>query len=313
MVSPPSGKKPKSAAQMSDVLVTIKGKAGVFIPLPASVEDASELAGKPEKLLELLKAMKAEIARLTSENAELKRAVDAAKLPAHSADDFAGAMQHTVDTLQTRLSSLRNSVSNFAVREFRLESQVLVDVSPLGQATYRFVKPGETVRDTELSRVTLDLIPLPKQNVSGTWSPAAFTPDVSLEEIDGIGEAFRKQLNQSQLYTVGDLLQAASRVRTKVELASMLGVDRARLGTWLSQAELLTVKDIDGRKARVLVETGITSLDLLAQQQPEALAARFNEQAAKRKLKDLRVTAEQASTWVATAKLFRTGQQGGET
>lgn len=294
---------------LSEVVITHKGQSGVFIPLPETVVDAGGLAGQPEKMLELINALKVEVVRLTNENAELRRAVEAHQQPAQSVDEFAGAMQHTVDALQTQLSSLRNPVSNFAVREFRLESQVRVEVSPLGKVIYRFVKPGETVKEGELSRITLDLVPLPKSNTRGTWIPAVFTPDVSLEEIDGVGEIFRKQLNQHQLYTVGDLLRAASRTRAQVELASMLGVDRAKLGRWVSQAELLTVKDIDGRKARVLVEVGVKNLDVLASQTAEELANQFNAQAIKRRLKDVTITADQTRTWIETAKLFCTGQK----
>lgn len=293
----------------SDLLVSLKGRAGLFIPLPETTADAANLCQNPEKLQAMLKALREEITRLSQENGKLQQALDALNTPPQSADDLAGAMQHTVDTLQTRLGSLRNTVSNFAVREFRLESNVRLDVNPLGQAVYRFIKPGETVNDLEVSRITLDLVPLPKQSAAGSYTSAAFTPDLGIEEIDGIGEAFRKRLNRSSLYTVGELLQAASRARTKVELATMLGVDRVKLGDWLAQAELLTIREIDGRTARVLVGLGITSLEQLARQSPEKLTSDFNALAAKRQLKGLSVTSAHVQIWIATARTFVTGSQ----
>lgn len=118
---------------------------------------------------------------------------------------------------------------------------------------------------------------------------------------------------RSNLFTVGDLLQAATRVRTKVELASMLDVDRAKLEAWLSQAELMTIKDIDGKTGRVLNLAGIEGLEQMAKADPAQLAKLLAETATKNKINGFQVTEERVSTWIQAAAAFVTGGKSGTT
>ncbi|HSU12483.1 DUF4332 domain-containing protein [Longimicrobium sp.] len=224
-------------------------------------------------------------------------------------DDFASAVSHSLDTLQTRLSGLSNPLTDFAVREFSIDAKVAVNVTRLGTVEYRFIQPGEKVDPTAVSNVKMTVVPVPKQTQAGSWGPVEFTPSAGVDEIRGIGRQLRQQLNQEGIYTVGDLLHAGGRVRGTVELASLLEVDRYRVEEWLAHAQLLTIRDVDGRTAGVLYELGIRNLEQLAASNPETLAAEFNGQVqrtGRRRVNE--VDAARVTPWIVAARNFL-GQQ----
>lgn len=130
-----------------------------------------------------------------------------------------------------------------------------------------------------------------------------------MEEIRGIGKQLRQQLNQEGIYTVGDLLHAGGRVRGTVELASLLEVDRYRVEEWLGHAQLLTIRDVDGRTAGVLYELGIRNLQELAAANPETLTADFNAHVLRTGRKRVAsVDAAKVTPWIVAARSFL-GQQ----
>jgi predicted flap endonuclease-1-like 5' DNA nuclease len=224
-------------------------------------------------------------------------------------DDFASAVSHSLDTLQSRLTGLSNPVTDFAVREFQIDAKVAVNVTALGTVEYRFIQPGEVVDAAAVSNVSMKVVPVPKQTQAGSWSPVEFTPSAGVEEIRGIGKQLRLTLNQQGIYTIGDLLHAGGRVRGSVELAGLLQVDRYRVDEWLAHAQLLTIRDVTGRIAGVLYEIGVRGLKELAAREPGELAAAFNTQVALTGRKRVaEVTAAEVTPWIRAARSFL-GQQ----
>lgn len=220
-------------------------------------------------------------------------------------DDFASAVGHSIDTIQSRLAGLSNPVTDFAVREFSIDARVAVNVTPMGTVEYRFIQPGESIDPAAISNLSMTVVPVPKQSAAGAWLPTEFTPTVGIEEIPGVGRQVRAHLNDQGIFTVADLVHAGSRVRSSVELAALLDVDRARLAEWLAHAELLTIRDIDGGMSGVLFEIGIRTLDALAAAQPEELAARFNQQLVRTGRKRVApVDAAAVTPWIRTARAY---------
>jgi hypothetical protein len=322
----------------SDRLVTLEGVQGIFTPiaredggidpegdrnLQAIIEMLRAQLNQQRQESDQLRAEKAaleqkvavltardqqaeglrqKVAALESENQELRIAI---QRPTRQADDFASAVAHSVDSLQNRMASLTNPVSNFAVREFTIDAKVQIDVSPLGTVEYRFIQPGEEVEPSEISNVSLTIVPIPKADAAGTFTRADFTPMLPVEDIQGIGEAYRKALNAHQIYTVSDLLAAGTRVRGSVELATMLDVDRTRLAEWLSHAQLMTVREIDGRKAEVLYDLGIQSLEQLAAADPAGLAARYSARTQQLDRQTVSpIDTEEVTRWIQAARAF---------
>jgi hypothetical protein len=279
----------------SSSLVNVDGRLGVFTP----VTDGDSGADNAEAVIA---ALRKELTRLENENAVLRRQlaeVEAARK--RSPDDFASAVAHTLDTLQHKLAQTTNPISRFAVREVAIDAQVTVDVSPLGTLEYRFVRPEDTIDPSKLSRIRLDLVPLPREDAGLSTGPE-FSPWAGVEDIIGVGETWRGALNRQQIYTINDLLVAGSRLKSSAELAALVGVERTRLAEWMGHAELLSVRAIDPRAADVLWAVGIRSLAMLAGASAEEVAAKYNHEVARRAQKSLaQIDAAQAKAWIDAA------------
>ena len=290
-------------------LVRVGDKLGLFTP----VAEAGEETTSEENLERIVEVLGERVAALESENQDLRqRLARLAAAAERTADDFATAVAHTLDSMQSRLQETHNPVSRFAVRSFDIEATVAVEVTSLGTVSYRFVKPEEDVAPERLSHIRMSLVPTARDGEEGAWTKPAFTPQIDVEEVQGIGEAYQRKLNASNIYTLGDLLTAGTRARSQVELAATLGVDRGRLAEWLSHAELMTVRSVDGRAAEVLHELGYGKLEQLGEAEPDALTERYNTAVTARGQKTHkpidRATAEE---WIATAKAFAGTRSGG--
>lgn len=269
--------------------------------------DVGEEAG----LRQLVRALRSEVIRLEKENVALKDQCATEVPPLRTADDFACALQQSLDTLQHRLGKTTNPTSDFAVKELRLDTEVHLEVSTLGLIGYRFPEYGRPVDRAALSRLCLTVVPVPKPGETAVLAQGRFTPDASVEEIHGVGEAYRRDLNLAGVFTIRELLATGSRVRSTAQLEAMLGVDRRLLGTWLQHAELLLVRDIDGRTASVLHDAGIVDLATLAGMKPAQVVARFNKVRVTQKRSGVdALTPETARAWIAAALLYVQARDG---
>lgn len=257
---------PPKDLRLQDFFIVHEGRPGIFVPLGKD----GELVPDPGRGGEELAALRREVARLTEENLQLKKRLEMMERPPSSPDDLASALQGAVDSLQGRLSSLDNPVSNFAVKEFRLEAQVRVDVDALGRIGYRFARPGE---DEALSRLTLDLVPLPKPSSDGPPPASVPLSNLGLDSIEGLTQEARRVLHENRIFSVQDFLAAGTRVRSRVELRRLLGEERERLGLYLAQAELLSVPGVTPPMARALSEAGFRGVADLAAGSAAAVAA----------------------------------------
>lgn len=293
--------------------------AGEPAPPPADMPVGGTTAAALDPYAEL-SALRTELAALQSRNADLTQKVGDLTLEnvtirkqletkirrsSRMPDDFASAVGHSIDTIQSRLAGLSNPVTDFAVREFSIDAKVAVNITPMGTVEYRFIHPGESIDPAAISNLSMTVVPVPKQSQAGSWVPTEFTPSVGVEEIPGVGRQMRTRLNEQGIFTVADLVHVGSRVRSSVDLAALLAVERARLAEWMAHAELLTIRDIDGGMSGVLYEIGIRTLDALAAVQPEELAARFNNQLARTGRKRVaQVSAATVTPWIRTARAY---------
>lgn len=286
----------------TDQLVTIDGHLGVFTPITSGAGTDPTSTGNLQAVVDLLRK---QVADLQTTNAALSAQVSAAQQATTSSDEFAAGVQHTLDVLQDKLGTMENQTSTFAVREFSMQSKVLVDVSDLGTIGLRFVKPGEDVESTALSTVSITVVPLPKDPVAPA-APLAPTPssaDVAIDEIDGLSTDQIAALRRAHVTTAAAFTKVATRATTSATLAGMLAVDREALGRLTLLAGLLTVPGLDRIKAAVLFHAGVTGPAALAAASAKDLVRRYATAARKRRDDDgFRPTVEQAQTWIDAAR-----------
>jgi WD40 repeat protein len=253
-------------------LVTVGGITGLFTPITSAAEQPLGLDERAN-LLSMIDQLKRDNATLQGQSLKLAADLAALRQPAAAPDDFASGVQQALDELQQRLVNMSNPVSNFAVRGLKLETSVYVQVTPLGSIEYRFVQPGDKVEASSLSRLTLDLVPVPKSNLAGVWTPNLFQPEVGIAALPGLLPPQADSLERAGLFSIGEFLQVATRSRSQATLEALLGADRQRIAAWAQQAMLLALRGVDGGLALLLIAAGYGSLDALAASTPAALVS----------------------------------------
>jgi len=208
--------------------------------------------------------LRKEVGRLQSESLQLSSDLSVLRDRPSAPDDFATAVQQSLDELQQRMATMRNSMSNFAIRDFKLEADVFVQVSPLGNIEYRFVQPGDNVNATALSKLSLQLVPVPKNDLAGVWTRNLFQPETSLAALPGLQPEQLQRLEGAGLYSIGEFLQVGTRARAQAHLEALLETDRKRLSLWAQQAALMTLRGVNGAAALVLIEAGFGSFETIA-------------------------------------------------
>ena len=149
---------------------TVDGVTGVFTPVTGA-----DAAASTDNLEKIVDALRGELASARAESAALTAKLDALRDPPRSSDDLADGLQHALDGISERLGSMANTTSNFAVREFVLETKVHVDVTPVGTIGFQFVRPGEQVNAAALSTVTMTSSPCRSRPPTKSWRQRSST------------------------------------------------------------------------------------------------------------------------------------------
>lgn len=285
-------------------VVTVDGITGVFTPV-TNKPDTPISADERKNLQMLIENLQKQVGELRNENITLTQQLEVLRNPPHSPEDFATAIQQSVDELQQKLTAMKNPVSSFALKEFRIDANVMIDVTQFGTIEYRFIRPDDTIDPNALSRITMDLVPIPKASLDHTWTMDLFQPGLGIEELPHITSEQSKTLETNSICTIGEFLQVGTRARAATQLVALLGVERAALSQWLQQAELLTLKGTNGATVLVLIAAGFNSLSAIAATTPEALLNAYLE---KRKGMNqsgsVEATLEEANLWISASRRY---------
>ncbi len=249
-------------------LISRDGFVGVFTPI---AEQGAASAQGTDNLREIVDRLTKELGSAQQKNIELQSRLEKMLAPATSSDDLASALQRTVNRLQNELASLSNPVSNFAVKDFRLETSLSVGVTELGSVEFRLLQPGATVDPAAISKLTLSLVPIEKQRVDGTFASSLFEPDKELAAI-GVSAPLREMLERNHIFTVGEFRTAAMRAQVRTLLLASQRTTQAELARLQARAELVLLAGVDRATADALIDANIDSLRALGSCSPEGLA-----------------------------------------
>src|SRR5687768_7239465 len=191
-----------------------------------------------EELQAVIDRLTRELGELRGQNLALQGRIDQLLVPAKSPDDLASALQRTVDRLQTELASLSNPVSNFAVKDFRLETALTVSITELGTIEYRLLQPGSNDDPNSISKLTLSLAPIEKQRPDGTLSPLLFQPGKELAVL-GMNEELRQTFERNHIFTIGDFRSTVMRAQVRASLIASEKTTQKELALLQARAELV--------------------------------------------------------------------------
>lgn len=186
-----------------DRVVAVEGVLGLFTSLGTGRETQPS-ADERANLSAIIDQLRREVTDLQARNLRLEGEVRILRERPAAPEDFAAGLQQSLDELQARMASMRNATSNVAVRQFRLEASVAVEISPLGRVGYRFLGPGERIAPEAISRLSLELVPLPRDTLAGVFTRDLFVPDRSLAALPDMPPALLDRLERAGLYSVGE-------------------------------------------------------------------------------------------------------------
>ncbi|NLA26602.1 MAG: DUF4332 domain-containing protein [Firmicutes bacterium] len=123
-----------------------------------------------------------------------------------------------------------------------------------------------------------------------------------IEDVEGIGEVYGKQLREAGIKDTDGLLAATGTPKERKELAEKTGLSAKRILTWANMVDLYRVDGIGSEYSELLEAAGVDTVPELAQRNPANLAKAMAEVNASKKL-TRRVPGESEVTkWIEQAK-----------
>jgi predicted flap endonuclease-1-like 5' DNA nuclease len=125
---------------------------------------------------------------------------------------------------------------------------------------------------------------------------------IKVEEIEGIGKKYAKQLEKAGIKTVEDLLEKGATKKGRNELAKRTGLSEKLILTWVNHADLFRVKGIGKQYAELLEAAGVDTVVELSKRNPENLLDSMIKTNEKKHLVRALPYLKQVKKWVEQAK-----------
>lgn len=125
---------------------------------------------------------------------------------------------------------------------------------------------------------------------------------MKVAEIEGIGPANEKKLEEAGVSSVESLLEAGSTPKGRKELASKTGISDTLILKWVNRADLFRVKGVGSEYSDLLEAAGVDTVVELAARKPENLTKKMAEVNAEKKLVRQLPSEKQVTAWVEHAK-----------
>ncbi len=123
-----------------------------------------------------------------------------------------------------------------------------------------------------------------------------------IDEIEGIGPAFRTKLEGAGVKTTDDLLAHCGTAPGRKATAEKSGVTESNLLKWANMADLMRIKGVGPEYAELLEAAGVDTVKELRTRRADNLAAKMAEVNEARKLTRTVPVQSAVEGWVEAAK-----------
>ncbi len=123
-------------------------------------------------------------------------------------------------------------------------------------------------------------------------------------EIKDLDPRVQAKLEQANIHTVEDLLNATSTPAHRTALAKQLNVDSSQLTDWINRADLMRLKGVGKEMANLLEESGVDSCKELQHRKPDKLQARLKEINDAKHLTHHAPTISQVEEWISESATY---------
>lgn len=123
-----------------------------------------------------------------------------------------------------------------------------------------------------------------------------------IDEIQGVGAAFKKKLEAARIQSVEDLLERCANLQGRVTTAAETGIDEKQLLKWANLADLMRIQGVGPQYAELLEAAGVDTIKELRTRMAQTLTTKLTEVNGKKKLAKTAPTASIVQEWIDQAK-----------
>lgn len=123
----------------------------------------------------------------------------------------------------------------------------------------------------------------------------------SIDEVEGIGPAYKEKLKGAGVDTTDELLEHAADKAGRQSLAEAADISETLLLEWVNHCDLMRIKGVGSEYADLLEAAGVDSVPELAQRRADNLSAKMSEINAEKKLVRSEPSESQVQSWIDEA------------
>ena len=123
-----------------------------------------------------------------------------------------------------------------------------------------------------------------------------------IDEIEGIGPAYKEKLNGAGIETTDNLLETCGDKKGRTALAEKTGLSEGQILKWTNMADLMRISGVGEEYSELLEAAGVDTVKELRNRNAENLAAKMAEVNEEKKLTRAVPSTSQVEKWVEQAK-----------
>lgn len=121
-------------------------------------------------------------------------------------------------------------------------------------------------------------------------------------DVEGIGPVYAKKLNENNIYTTTDLLEAGATPEKRKDLSQKTEISSQPLLRWINRADLFRINGVGEEYSDLLEASGVDTVVELSKRIPENLHAKMLQVNAEKNLVRRPPTLNEVKQWVQEAK-----------
>ena len=122
-----------------------------------------------------------------------------------------------------------------------------------------------------------------------------------IDEVEGIGPAYREKLAGAGIRTTDDLLSKCGGANGRKAVAESSGLSEKLLLNWANKADLMRISGIGPQFAELLEASGVDTVKELRTRRPDNLAAKMAEVNTQKNLAKTAPAAAAVQKWIEAA------------
>ncbi len=124
-----------------------------------------------------------------------------------------------------------------------------------------------------------------------------------IDEIEGIGPAFKEKLTATGIATTDDLLSQCASAKGRTEVSGKTGLTTSQLLNWADMADLMRISGVGRQFGELLKASGVDTVKELRTHRADNLTVKLAEVNGEKNLAKAVPTETQVQDWIEKAKV----------